>query len=96
MFLLILTYQKELNEVDKYLNAHKKYLEKFYNTGNFIASGRQNPRTGGIILCKATNKHDVENIISQDPFFTHQIAEYKIIEFEVSKCIQKFSSILQN
>lgn len=72
----------------------KKYLEKFYETGNFIASGRQTPRTGGIILCKALNKQDIENIISQDPFFINQIAKYQIIEFETSKCIKELSFIL--
>ena len=94
MFILILTYKKALNKVDKYLDVHKEYLDKFYETGDFIASGRQNPRIGGVILCKASNKQDVENIISQDPFFIHQIAKYQIIEFEVSKGIEEFSSIL--
>lgn len=82
MFILILTYQKALNEVDKHLEAHKQYLEKFYQSGNFIASGRQKPRIGGIILCNANNKEEVENIISHDPFCINQIAIYQIIEFE--------------
>ena len=50
MFILILTYKKALNKVDKYLDVHKEYLDKFYETGDFIASGRQNPRIGGVIL----------------------------------------------
>lgn len=94
MFILILNYQKSLNEVDKYLSMHREYLEKFYEAGNFIASGRQNPRTGGIILCKASNRQDVEKIIVQDPFSINQIAKYQIIEFETSKCIKELSSIL--
>lgn len=48
----ILTYQKTLKEVDKYLDAHKKYLEKFYETGNFIVSGRHPPRAGSIFYVK--------------------------------------------
>ncbi len=85
MFIVVLTYQKALNEVDHHLEAHKQYLEKFYRAGNFIASGRQNPRTGGVILCKARNRQEVENIVSQDSFYSHQIASYQIIEFEPSK-----------
>ena len=30
MFILILTYKKALNKVDKYLDVHKEYLDKFY------------------------------------------------------------------
>lgn len=85
MFIVVLTYHKELSEVENYLEAHKQFLEKFYEADNFIASGRQNPRVGGVILCKARNRQEVENIISQDPFYTNQIASYQIIEFEAAK-----------
>lgn len=82
MFIIILTYQKSLNEVDQHLEAHKRYLEKFCHSDNFIVSGRQVPRTGGVILCKAYNREEVEHIVSQDPFYIHEIATYQIIEFE--------------
>ncbi|WP_295812022.1 YciI family protein [uncultured Apibacter sp.] len=85
MFIVVLTYHKELREVENYLEDHKQFLDKFYQRGNFITSGRQHPRIGGVILCKACNRQEVENIISQDPFYTNQIAGYQIIEFEPTK-----------
>lgn len=49
MFIAVLTYKKPLNEVDKYLQAHRDYLAEHYAAGDFIASGLQNPRIGGVI-----------------------------------------------
>ena len=50
MFIAILTYKKPLSEVDKYLQAHRDYLAGHYAAGDFIASGPQNPRIGGVMF----------------------------------------------
>ena len=53
MFIAILTYKKPLGEVDRYLAAHREYLARHYAAGDFIASGPQTPRVGGVIMMKA-------------------------------------------
>jgi len=94
MYILLLTYQKSLEEVEKHLNAHKVYLEKNYKAGNFIASGRRNPRIGGVILCKGVEKKEVENLIKEDPFYIHEVAKYDILEFQPSKFAEGFEKFL--
>ncbi len=81
MFIAILTYRKPLNEVDKYLQAHRDYLAAHYAAGDFIASGPQNPRSGGVIMIKGIDREKVNAIISQDPFNINGIADYRIVEF---------------
>lgn len=81
MFIAILTYKKPLSEVDKYLQAHRDYLAEHYAAGAFIASVPQNPRIGGVIMIKATDREVVNAIISQDPFNINGIADYQIAEF---------------
>lgn len=90
MFIFNLTYVKPISEVEAYLPAHIEYLEKNYEQGNFICSGRKNPRTGGIILCKLINTEEAQLILEQDPFFIHEIASYEVIEFLPSKCADAF------
>tara|TARA_R110000868_G_scaffold408330_1_gene691341 strand:+ start:484 stop:768 length:285 start_codon:yes stop_codon:yes gene_type:complete len=85
MFIIELTYKKPLDDVEKYIVAHRQFLDKFYNSNNFIASGPQVPRTGGIILAKAKSKVEVQDIIEQDPFYINSVAEYRIIEFDPIK-----------
>ena len=81
MFIAILTYKKPLEEVDRYLQAHRDYLAKHYAAGDFIASGPQTPRIGGVIMIKADNREAVDSIIVQDPFNINGIADYQIVEF---------------
>lgn len=81
MFIAILTYKKPLGEVDKYLQAHREYLAKHYAAGDFIASGPQTPRVGGVIMMKANNREAVEVIIAEDPFHINGIADYQVVEF---------------
>lgn len=81
MFIAILTYKKPLEEVDRFLQAHRDYLAAHYAAGDFIASGPQNPRVGGVIMIKAANREEVNGIISQDPFNINGIADYQLVEF---------------
>lgn len=86
MFVLILTYKAPIEKVIELLDAHRTYLDKHYAAGHFIASGPQVPRKGGVILCKADSREEVEEIIKEDPF--NAVADYQIIEFEVNKSIE--------
>jgi len=94
MFIVSLTYKSDLEEVDKHLEAHVAYLKQEYANGNFIASGRKIPRTGGIILSCVKNKDELELILSKDPFNKAGIAEYDITEFVPSMVAEGFE-ILQ-
>ena len=81
MFIAILTYKKPLSEVDKFLAAHRDYLAEHYAAGDFIVSGPQTPRIGGVIMITADNRAAVNSIIAQDPFNINEIADYQIVEF---------------
>ena len=81
MFIAILTYKKPLEEVDRHLQAHRDYLAEHYAAGDFIASGPQTPRTGGVIMIKAESRAAVDSIIAQDPLHINSIADYQIVEF---------------
>ncbi|MCY6958674.1 YciI family protein [Clostridium brassicae] len=94
MFILLLKYIKSVEEVDKELENHIKYLDKYYSFGKFICSGRRNPRIGGVILCKSESKEEVKDIIKEDPFYVNKIAEYEIIEFLPTKYVEGFESFI--
>ena len=81
MFIAILTYKKSIEEVDHFLQEHREYHAEHYAAGNFIASGPQTPRVGGVIMIKAENRAAVDSIIARDPFYINSIADYQIVEF---------------
>ena len=68
MFIINLTYKTELDKIDQYLNDHIEFLNEHYKIGCFLASGRKVPRTGGIILARAKNKSELEEILEKGSF----------------------------
>jgi uncharacterized protein YciI len=93
MFIIEITYKVPPQEIDKQLATHMAYLDKYYRLGYFIASGRQEPRTGGIILAKACSREMIEAIINEDPFKENGIADYRIIDFKATKKIKGYDEI---
>src|SRR5262245_48158545 len=85
MFVVELTYKVPLSSIDAHMAAHMAFLKKYYASGNFLVSGRQLPRTGGIILAVGESKEQVEAIVQEDPFVRHALADYRIIEFRASQ-----------
>lgn len=91
MYLLILHYKTDLQTVDSHVPDHTKYLQKNYELGNFLLSGRRIPRTGGIIIARAEHEEAVRAIIKEDPFYIHGVAEYEIIPFIASMTAPQIS-----
>lgn len=82
MFVILLSYQVPLTEVDKYLNAHREYLDYHYAQGLFVASGPMKPRTdGGVIIAATKDRAYLEKVLEQDPYHLAEIAKYTLHEF---------------
>jgi len=95
MFIINLTYKTELEKVDQFLNEHIEFLNVQYALGNFLASGRKIPRTGGIILSNVGNGLELKKIIEKDPFKKNELADYEIIEFVPSKTCEELKFLME-
>lgn len=96
MFIISLTYKSSIENVELLIPQHNIFLNKHYESRQFIASGRKEPRTGGIIIANAESKNEVEQIISEDPFYIHQVADYDITEFIPSKYNENFKLFIED
>ncbi len=85
LFIVELTYRRPLSEVDAALPAHVAFLDQHYRSGNFLMSGRKEPRTGGVILVRAESLDALSAILAKDPFGKAGIAEYRVTEFLPTK-----------
>ena len=94
MFIISLTYVVPLEKIDEHMKEHVIFLKKYYKKNIFIASGRKVPRTGGIILALAKSREEIEQIIAEDPFITHKLAEFAITEFLTSQYHPDMKSVL--
>ena len=85
MFVIELVYTAPLAAIDAHMAAHVTFLKKYYAAGNFLVSGRKVPRDGGIILAVGKTRQHIEQIVEEDPFHAHGLAEFRIIEFRASQ-----------
>jgi len=95
MFVISLHYIVPLEELDKHMPAHMKYLKKYYKADVFLMSGRKVPRTGGIIIAQADSKEILEQIIAEDPFHQHKLAEFTITEFLASQSHPQLKGLIR-
>lgn len=95
MFIIDLNYIVPLETLDSHMKAHMTFLHKYYKLNLFLASGRKVPRTGGIILCLAKTREEVDQIMSEDPFVKYRAAEYKVTEFLTSQSHADLKKLLK-
>lgn len=95
MYLIILTYRKPLEAINKYLKAHRDFLDEGYSNNFFVVSGPKTPRTGGIIFSQLKSRTQLKQILRRDPFAIHKVADYEIIEFEPTKYHPDFLPFLK-
>lgn len=85
MYIVHLTYVAPLERIDELIPEHVAWLDEHYAAGVFLASGRREPRTGGVILTAAMARDELDAILAGDPFGRAGLAEYEVVEFLPSK-----------
>jgi len=95
MFLILLKYTSGLDPIERHLDEHRLFLDKYYSLNKFICSGAQDPRNGGVILCNAVSRDEVSQIIAEEPFYINNAADYEIIAFNPTKFAQGFEAFVQ-
>ena len=94
MFVVILRYLVSPETMDLHRPAHWEWLDRYYAKGVLIASGPQIPKTGGCILARGVTRRELEDILREDPFSLHHLAEYQIFEVDVTKAAPDFVGLL--
>jgi uncharacterized protein YciI len=81
MFVLELTYTAPLERVDELKADHMAWVKAQYDAGVFVASGRKEPRDGGVIIAVGDDRAVVEELVAGDPFSVAGICEYRVTQF---------------
>lgn len=81
VWLLVVTYTAPLERIDALLPAHVRFLDRFYASGEFLASGPRSPRNGGVIVAHAPGRDHLDDIVAADPFVQAGAATYSIVGF---------------
>ncbi|GGM43105.1 hypothetical protein GCM10012275_12600 [Longimycelium tulufanense] len=85
MYVVLLDYAAPLDQIDTYLPDHAEWLAVHYAEGHFLASGRRQPRTGGVIIARAMPRGQLDAILASDPFVVRRLVRYEVIEFSATR-----------
>jgi uncharacterized protein YciI len=91
--MVILTYLFELDVVDVHRPAHVDWLKLGYENGVLIASGRQRPPTGGVLIFRG-DKAAVEAIAATDPFVLNGVATAEVTHFVATMAAPALAALL--
>lgn len=95
MFIVQIKYKAPLEEISSLLQAHRDFLDMYYERGEFIASGPMSPHTGTIVIAAGRDKAQLEDILTEDPFYKADIATHEIIAFTAIKCCPALKNMLK-
>ena len=95
MFVLISHFQKPVDEVYRSFEAHSAWVQRQYESGRILVSGRREPTTGGIIVARAASEQELREVLTEDPYQQQGLVEYDIFAFEATD-FPKRSSAFDN
>jgi uncharacterized protein YciI len=81
MFVLELTYTVPLERVEEVLEDHLEWVKAQYEAGVFLASGRKEPRDGGVIIAVGNDREAIEKLVAADPFTVAGFCDYRVTQF---------------
>ena len=83
MFIAISVYLKPLEEVNKFYPEHFAWMQRHYDSGRFLGSGRRVPPVGGVIIARGESREEFLSILAEDPFQQNDLAKYDVFEFNL-------------
>jgi len=80
-FVVEITYTVPADQLGSIVAEHREFLKTGYEKGLLLFSGPQEPRIGGIAICRAQSLEVIREFFSQDPYALHHAATHSFIEF---------------
>jgi len=93
MCVVTLRYVAPLEAIDAAMAAHVGWLRQAYANDLVIASGRQVPRTGGVVVMRG-DREAVEALVATDPFVSGGLAEIEVVAFTASMAAPALAGLL--
>ncbi len=84
MFIVLLRFSHNKDQVSQHLDAHKQWIKKGFDDGVFLLAGGIKPSAGGAILANEASLEAIQARVNLDPFVVEDVVTAEIIEFSPS------------
>jgi uncharacterized protein YciI len=94
MYIISLSYHRPIEEVEALHDAHIAWLKRYFAAEVFIAAGRKDPRSGGVIMAKNIDRARLDTILGEDPFVA--VAHYEVTKVNITMTTEALQALSDN
>ncbi len=94
MFVILVHYEKAIEEVNVHLTAHRAWLAEQYRQGRMLVSGRRNPLVGGVLIALGDDRALIEKLCAEDPYAIAGVARHEIIQFSPAQAADAVKALV--
>ncbi|MFB9907307.1 YciI family protein [Allokutzneria oryzae] len=85
MYIALLTYTAPIDEIDYLLAEHTAWLNKQYESGYFLASGKRPGGEGRVVIARPMARGKLDAVLARDPLVLRRMARYQVVEFSCTR-----------
>ncbi len=93
MFLVLLKFSANRGQAKTFMDGHVEWIQRGFNEGIFLLSGRVEPSLGGAVLAQGVSREQLQSRVNEDPFVRQDVVSAEIVEITPSKVDPRLSFI---
>ncbi|MCB4366933.1 hypothetical protein KIH07_24610 [Hydrogenophaga taeniospiralis] len=94
MFVVLLRFSNNRSQASRFLEGHKRWLDRGFDDGVFLLAGSIQPHQGGGLLARHTTRQELLDRVNEDPFVAEDVVTAEIVEIAPSRMDQQLQSLL--
>ncbi|OGB17032.1 MAG: hypothetical protein A2W72_08900 [Burkholderiales bacterium RIFCSPLOWO2_12_67_14] len=94
MFVVLLRFSNNRSQASRFLEGHKRWLDRGFDDGVFLLAGSIQPQQGGGLLAHHTTRQELLARVNEDPFVAEDVVTAEIVEIAPSRMDQQLQSLL--
>lgn len=95
MFIILLRFSANRDQVSEHVDAHRDWLKQGFDDGVFLLAGTLKQDMGGGILAKAESRSEIEARVARDPFVEHDVVRAEVLEMDPAHADDRLSFLLE-
>ncbi len=93
MFVIILRFADKARASD-FMEAHKAWIARGFDTGIFMLMGSLQPAMGGTLFAEKGARQEIEDFVAQDPFVAEGIVTAEVLEIAPNRTDERLAFLL--
>lgn len=94
MFVVLLRFSSNKSEAGRFMDGHKRWIQRGFDDGVFVMAGSLQPAGGGGILAHRTTLSELTDRVRDDPFVAENVVSAEILELAPSRVDERLAFLL--